>query len=423
MRIAIWGNELIAWTAAAAFAEFGNQVHINQHITENQSFSDQADTSRFLYNEPGLLAQVKRHYDQNTLVCGQPQDALECPVQIIALSPDQLEQGKTLVSHFAQHAPNTEVIVNYSTFGLGSSETLSELLNDTQQLLYIPDSLSEGQAYQSFTQPKTLIIGSKEKLQNERIQALYKPFSAQLEQLLLVELREAEFIKFAVNGMLAMRLGYINELANLADSFEIDIDTIVTGMGSDPRIGKHYLSPGCGFGGSHFSQTIEHMAGLLKANRNSIILDTLLQENNKQKTRPFRKLWQHFQTDIKDKQVAVWGLAFKPNTASIQNAPSLRVVETLLAQGCLVKAHDPQALMNFSQRFPADGRISYFDKAIDAVKNADALLVLTEWNEYWSPDFEQMRDSMNTPLIIDGRNIYDKDYLTGLGYTYYGMGR
>lgn len=423
MRIAIWGNELIAWTAAAAFAEFGNQVHMNQHVDKQILFGDQAESSRFLYNEPGLLAQVKRQYDQSTLICGHPLDALECAVHILALSPDQFEQGKGIVTHLAKHAPKAEVIINYSTFGLGSSEALSNLLNDTQQLFYIPDSLSEGQAYQSFTQSKTLIIGSKDKQQHERIQALYKPFSAQLEQLLLVELREAEFIKFAVNGMLAMRLGYINELANLADNFQIDIDTIVTGMGSDPRIGKHYLSPGCGFGGAHFSQTIEHMAGLLKANRNSIILDTLLQENNKQKTRPFRKLWQHFQTDVKDKKIAVWGLAFKPNTASIQNAPSIRVIETLLAQGCQVKAHDPQALLNFSKRIPADGRISYYNNALDAVNNADALLVLTEWNEYWSPDFEQMRDSMNTPLIIDGRNIYDKDYLKGLGFTYYGMGR
>ncbi|TVQ70337.1 MAG: UDP-glucose/GDP-mannose dehydrogenase family protein [Oceanospirillales bacterium] len=423
MRLAIWGNELIAWTAAAAFAEYGNKVHMNQLFSDQKSFSDQAEGSSFLYNEPGLLAQVKRQYDQENLIFGQPEQALLCPVHILALSPDQLELGKQIISYLSKHAPDAQVIINYSTFGLGASEALSSLLNQQQHLVYIPDSLSEGQAYANFTQPQTLIIGSKDKRQHERVQALYKPFSNQLNQLLLVELREAEFIKFAVNGMLAMRLGYINELANLADSFEIDIDTIVTGMGSDPRIGKHYLSPGCGFGGAHFSQTIEHMAGLLKANRNSIILDTLLLENNKQKTRPFRKLWQHYKTDVVGKKVAVWGLAFKPNTASIQNAPSLSVVEALLAQGCQVQAHDPKALINFSQHFPADGRISYYEDPIDAVKNADALILLTEWNEYWSPDFDLILEKMNTPLIIDGRNIFDKDYLASLGFIYYGMGR
>ena len=423
MRIAIWGNELIAWTAAAAFAEFGNQVHFNQSLHESKTLGEQAELNTILHNEPGLLTHIKRQYDKGTIVFGEPNQALDSSIHILALAPDSLDHAKEIVAAASKHLPDSLLVINYSTFGLGASEQLSQQLNEHQHLVYIPDSLSEGQAYSNFTQPSTLIIGSQNKQPIDRVNALYKPFMRDINELLLVELREAEFVKFAVNGMLALRLGYINELANLADQLEIDIDTIISGMGSDHRIGKHYLAPGCGFGGAHFSQTIEHMAKLLKTKRNSIILDTLLKENNKQKTRPFRKLWQHYKTDIRGKHIAVWGLSFKPNTASIQNAPSIDVIETLLAQGCYVHAHDPKALLNFSQRFPADGHISYYDSPLDAVRNCDALILLTEWNEYWSPDFDQMYRTMKTPLIIDGRNIFDKTLLSRIGFTYYGMGR
>lgn len=424
MKIAIWGNELMGWTAAAAFAGFGNLIHINQHLSQSESLAQQSATNTILFNEPGLLARVSAEYEQGNIIMGQPEDALTAPVHILALHPDHLEFAKQIITRIQKHCHQPLVVINYSTFGLGSTDTLAQLLDKKQQhaIAYIPDQLSEGSAYDNFIQAKSLVIGCDDVNASIMIKALYKPFSRHLDQLLIVKPREAEFMKFAVNGMLALRLGYVNELANLADQLDINIETIITGMGSDSRIGKHYLSPGCGFGGSHFSKSIQNMAQLLETKRNSVILNTLLEQNEQQKLMPFKKFWQHFQTQINDKTVAIWGLSFKPNTASIQNAASIEIVKTLLAQGCRIKAHDPQAMTNFKQVFPANDRLSYHDKAIDVLAEADALMILTEWNEYWSPDYLQMKALMRNPLIFDGRNIMDRDLLANLGFVYYGIG-
>lgn len=423
MKIALWGNELIGWTAATAFAQFGNQVHINQHLSKQESLGEQSDANAILFNEPGLLNHVKAQYDEGNIIFGNPHEAVNCPIQILALHPDNFDLAKEIIQAVKHH--QQLVVINYSTFGLGATDTLSENLDPEkkQAIAYIPDQLSEGSAYENFIAARTLVIGCEDNETNIQIKALYKPFSRQLEQLLMIKAREAEFMKFAINGMLALRLGYVNELANLADQLDIDIDTITSGMGSDPRIGKHYLSPGCGFGGSHFSKSIQNMAELLKTNRNSIILNTLLDENEKQKVIPFRKFWQHYKTDIKQRKVAVWGLSFKPNTASIQNAPSLHVIKTLIAQGCLIQAHDPQAMINFSKQFPANGQIAYYENAIDALKDVDVLMILTEWNEYWSPDCYKMIELMKNPVVIDGRNILDKELMEKFGFIYYGIGK
>lgn len=425
MHIAIWGNELIAWTAAAAFAEYGNHVHINANIDEKLSFDQQSNLNTVLYNEPGLLDRINQQNRHKKITFANPGKAQQCKIQIIALAPDQLKIANNIVRKICNINEQCLLFINYSTFGLGASDQLNEQLQCPirQTIAYIPDSLAEGNAYALFTKLKTLVIGCENQHSTQLIQAIYKPFCRDLDQLLIVSRREAEFMKFAVNGMLALRLGYINELANLADQLNINIDTILTGMGSDTRIGKHYLSPGCGFGGSHFSKTIQSMANLLESNRNSIILNTVLEENEKQKTRPFRKLWQHYRTNVIDKHIAVWGLSFKPDTASIYNAPSLSMIETLIAQGCYVTAHDPQAINNFKEQIPESNSIHYCNDPLKALEDADALIILTEWSEYWSPDYDQMLSLMRRPVIIDGRNILDKTLMESMGFTYYGIGR
>ena len=425
MKIAIWGNELIGWTAAAAFAEFGNQVFVNQQIEGNASLDEQAETSEVLLNELGLLSRVEKQHKYGNIHYGNPSSALECDVQIIALDPDKLPLAESIIAKAAANTHKQLVVINYATFGLGSTEHLATYLQPdlNQGIAFLPNQLVEGSAYNNFVKPHTLVIGCEHAPTITLIQALYKPFTRKLDQMLITKVKEAEFMKFAVNGMLALRLGYINELANLADHFDIDIDTIIAGIGSDPRIGKHYLAAGCGFGGAHFSKSIEDMANLLKTNRNSIILNTLLEENEKQKTLPFRKLWQHYNTEVNNLNVAIWGLSFKPETANIQNAPSIKVVETLLAQGCNIKAHDPKAIFNFEKNFPSSNQLTYCKKALDTLNQADALIIMTEWNEYWSPDYEEMLSRMHRPVIIDGRNILDKGLMQQYGFTYYGIGR
>jgi UDPglucose 6-dehydrogenase len=223
--------------------------------------------------------------------------------------------------------------------------------------------------------------------------------------------------------MLALRLGYINELANLAEQLDVDIDVIRHSLGADPRIGRHHLSPGCGFGGNNFPQTLKSLAKLLAEKNESTLMQTVLLENEKQKELPFRKLWQHYKADLHGRKIAIWGASFKPGSASLDAAPSLRVIDAIVAQQGEVRVHDPEAHENVHHLYRDNPSVKVIHAKYDALKNVDALVVLTEWSEYWSPDFELMLKQMKSPVIVDGRNIYDRKQIETLGFTYYGIGR
>ena len=255
------------------------------------------------------------------------------------------------------------------------------------------------------------------------VESLFRPFSNQIENRFVMSPKEAEFTKLSVIGMLALRIGYINELANLGEQLGVDIDVIRRGMGADPRIGRHHLAPGCGFGGNTFPQTLNSLAQLLSQTTESTLMQTVLQENEKQKELPFRKLWQHYECDLRDRKIAIWGASFKPGSASLDAAPSLKVIDAIVAQQAEVRIHDPEALENVQHLYHDSEYVKTIATKYDALKNVDALLVLTEWPEYWSPDFEVMLKQMKTPLIIDGRNIFNREQIESLGFTYYSIGR
>jgi UDPglucose 6-dehydrogenase len=223
--------------------------------------------------------------------------------------------------------------------------------------------------------------------------------------------------------MLALRIGYINELANLGDQLGVDIDEIRQAMGADPRIGRHHLSPGCGFGGNTFPQTLNSLAQLLSRRSESTLMQTVLNQNEKQKELPFRKLWTHFQADIHGRKFAIWGASFKPGTASIDGAPSLKTIEAIIAQEAEVRIHDPEANGNIHHVYHDNPQVKTISGKYDALKNVDAMLLLTEWPEYWSPDFEVMKKQMKSPVIVDGRNVYNREQIESLGFTYYSIGR
>ncbi len=196
----------------------------------------------------------------------------------------------------------------------------------------------------------------------------------------------------------------------------------ITSM-STPSVGLHHLAPGCGFGGSTFSQTLTSLARMFSEKNESTLMQTVLDENEKQKELPFRKLWQHYDADLEGRKIALWGASFKPGSASLDGAPSLRVIDAITAQRAEVRIHDPEALENLQQLYHDNEYVKTIGGKYDALKNADALLLLTEWPEYWSPDFEIVKKQMKTPLIIDGRNVYSRAQLESLGFTYYGVGR
>jgi len=415
MLIAIWGDELGAWVAAVELARTGNHVLI-QHPSPGES-SHRA--------EPGLMAGLTAATENNRIRLCSYQDALQAPWHWLASHPSNTELAEQLCDDLHKSGPDNLVLINQSNFGIGASDRLHARLDQrrNQAVICLPDTLQQGQALQQFASPETLLVGCEDDHARLGIQALLRPFSSRLQQIQWMSRREAEFSKFAISGMLALRLGYINELANLADRLGVDIEVVRQGMGSDKRIGQHYLAPGCGFGGHHFTQYIEGLADILAETRHSTLLNTVLNENERQKELPFRKLWQHYQCDLRERRIAIWGCAFKPGVASIDNAPSLRVIQALLAQGAQVHVHDPEALEALQTSLGQVANLSTHTDPYSTAEQADALLLLTEWPLYSSPDYERLRQTMRNPLIIDGRNLFEPDYLRQLGFTYYGVGR
>ncbi|WP_415897589.1 nucleotide sugar dehydrogenase [Neptuniibacter sp. QD57_21] len=423
MKITIWGNELLAWTSAAALAESGNNILL---VPNEHEFPNEQDLEFKVSNEPNLEQLISDAQHSGRLTIGSDTDGIaHASNHILALNPDQFKTAERLVNRLSDQHSSNLLIINQSNFGVGSSDKLQSQLNEAnnQVISYIPDMLAEGSALDNYKSPQTIILGCTNDWALLNIKALMRPFSQSVKQWMIMSCKEAEFTKFANTGMLALRLGYINELANLADQLEVDIEVIREAMITDPRIGPHYLHPGCGFGGLHFQQYIEALSDLMTEARNSKLLDTVLTENEKQKEQPFRKLWRHYSCDLQGKTITLWGLSFKSGTASIDNSPSLKVIDTLLAQGCTLQIHDPEAMNNIREHFGNQCNLIYFENPYDALKDSDGLLLLTEWPEYWSPDYNEVLNQMNQPLIIDGRNIFDKELLKSLGFTYYGVGR
>lgn len=422
MNICIWGNELCAWIAAAALAESGHKVSLITHPEQDE----QTGIRLFkIENEPGLEPLITQEQASGRLSINSLKMWHDAQCHFIALSPNKYSTAEKITYRLKQTGKENLILINQSNFGIGSSDKLQAILdtNKNQVVAHLPDMLAEGSALANFKHPKTIIIGCNHAKTMINIKDILRPFTQMVQQWLVLSPREAEFTKFANTGMLALRLGYINELANLAEQMNVDIETIRKAMITDPRIGAHYLNPGCGFGGLHFQQYIEGLASLLESSQGASLLNMVLKENENQKEYPFRKLWTYYQCNLKNKVVAIWGVSFKPGTASIDNAPSLRTIKSMLAQGCKIQVHDPMACDNLRNHFGDEASIRYYADPCKALEYADALIVLTEWAEYWSPPYKIMLEQMNTPLIIDGRNMFEPAILKELGFTYFGVGR
>lgn len=422
MKICVYGNDLTAWVAAACLAQAGNEVSIHEG-TPGKALKP-VETIKVISNEPGLTELVLSQLNSGRL--SRQNDAQPCSADIhwLALKPSETSLAQSILQNLQNTPQSKLLIINQSNFGVGETDKLQNLLTDSDQAaVYIPDLIQEGNAINGFAKPKRIIIGAAQEWAITLTNALLRPFSQQTENQQVMAPKEAEFTKFAITGMLAIRLGYINELANLADQIDVDIDIIRQGMGADPRIGNYYMSPGCGFGGLNFQEYTAKFSELFEQNANPSLLSTVIRENEIQKELLFRKLWQHYNCNLKGKTITLWGASFKPETASIDNAPSIKIIQALLAQDVTVQLHDPQALENIRQHFADADKLVLCDNRYTALKNSDGLLVVTEWQEYWSPDYQLIRSQMRSPLIIDGRNIFDRELLQEQGFTYMGIGR
>ncbi|RVU30452.1 nucleotide sugar dehydrogenase [Neptunomonas marina] len=423
MELTIWGQELVGWVAAAVLSQQGHNIYWVTEQTDADILSLLDSTT---INEPQLKALVQEGSQSGNIGLISPQQALGNDRHLFALAANELLLAKSYVAQIAAFNDDNRVhIINMSHFGVGSSDDLQRQFPEQSASIvsYFAENMSEGEAISQFASPSAITFGCHASWATKDFRALLGTLIAPSTEFFEVTPREAELTKFAITGMLALRIGFINEMANLAEQLGADIDIIRRSMGADQRIGPHYLAPGCGFGGGNFSRSIRGLASLLERNQQSALLETVLEENEKQKELPFRRLWQYFDCNLKGRTIAIWGASFKPGSASIDGAPSIRCIDAIIAQGAHVQVHDPEALENVRSHYQYHPQVHATDNKLEALRNADALLLLTDWPEYLDIDHHVVKSELITPLIIDGRNMFDYQTMRDSGIDYFGVGK
>ncbi|WP_341706910.1 nucleotide sugar dehydrogenase [Halopseudomonas sp.] len=430
MQVDVYGDTLCALVSATALASTGNQVLL--HLPPG-NHAQQLNRGECPFREPGLaeLMEEQRKVGRLQLAPLAERPQAGSRVVWLALSPDMLSEARELIADLPERCVRRWLVVNQSTFAVGSSEVLQQVLLDCDPapadpgaVVSLPDLLTEGNALQSFMRADSWLLGADADWARQLVTELLRPFNRRRDAIMPMRPREAEFTKLAITGMLATRLSYMNDMANLADSLDVDIEQVRQGMGADRRIGDAYLYPGCGFGGLSFSRDVMSLASTLEGSGMAAqLLDEVLNINERQKEVLFRKLWRHYGTDLRGRKVALWGVAFKPESSRINNAPALKLMEALWAQGVEVHVHDPRALGALAEWAGEREDLVLHQDPYAATAGADALMLVTEWKAYWSPDLIRLKELMASPLLLDGRNVWDPAFMKQNGFAYYGIGR
>lgn len=422
MKIHVYGDNLCALVSAALFASVGHDIWL---CLPEGRVKHMLDIGGEAYPEPRLQSLLDLQRKEQRLIYTHLNEPLPDDLEAVflAFAPKDFSLAEQIVKKLGTHDQQI-LVINQSTFAVGCSARLANHLSSQQSLVYVPDFIQEGVAIDSIARPNKIILGMDDPRAENQIREIFRPFNRLKDHFLKMSLREAEFTKLAVSGMLATRISFMNDLSNVADAIGVDIEQIRVGMGSDKRIGEAYLYPGCGFGGQSFSEDVINLAQTVSGvGIKSKLLHQVLQINEDQKEVLFRKLWRYFDCDLSNKTVGIWGAAYKPNTNKIDNAPILKILEALWSQGAVVKLHDPVALEKIAQLYGQHEQLILCESQYDAATNVDALMLVTEWKQYWNPNFRRLMQSMNHPLILDGRNIYNPYYLKDLGFEYVGIGR
>lgn len=419
MELCVYGDTLNALVTAAALASTGHQVSLRTLNEELDALLGQGLTP---FREHDLEQMLRDQLAEQRLRIDTGDAALPARLRAVffAFAENHYATALALAERLRAHS---FLLINQSAFQVGATEALQQQFSGP--VVAMPEFVQEGAAVESFVRSNRLLLGCDDAHAERLVREIFRPFNRQKDHFQVMLPREAEFTKLAINGMLATRVSFMNDMANLADKLAVDIEAVRQGVGADPRIGEAYLYPGSGFGGLGLVQNVTHLAGALADQGvKSALLEQVIDINERQKEVMFRKLWRHYDTHLAGKTVAIWGAAFKPGTARIDNAPVLALMQALWAQGAKVAVHDPQALGSLQAFFPAPpGDVSYCDDMYRAAEQADALVLVTEWKAYWSPDFERLKNTMAQPVLFDGRNIYEPSYVRQCGFTYYGVGR
>ncbi|MEY4921274.1 MAG: UDP-glucose 6-dehydrogenase, partial [Pseudomonadota bacterium] len=394
-------------------------------------------------HEPGLLEIVRRNVENGRLsFTTNIEEAVHFgEVQFIAVGTPPDEDGSADLQYVTEAARNIgrfmtseKVIVDKSTVPIGTGDKVraavtEELKKRNVDIHYSvvsnPEFLKEGAAVEDFMRPDRIVIGTEDLKAIEVMKQVYAPFQRNHERLVVTNLRSAELIKYAANSMLATRISFMNELANLAEIVGADIEMVRQGIGSDPRIGYHFLYPGCGYGGSCFPKDVKALIKTAKdvAGFDLKLLKAVEEVNDLQKFVLPKKIKKQFGESLKGKHFALWGLAFKPNTDDMREASSRVLIDELIKVGATITAYDPVAIDEGKRIFKDEKNITFADTQDEALKNADALIIVTEWTEFRSPDFALIKASLKSPMIFDGRNLYDPKAVRALGFNYFPIGR
>ncbi|MGE4242334.1 UDP-glucose dehydrogenase family protein [Ramlibacter sp.] len=452
MNVTIIGTGYVGLVTGACLAELGNNVFC---LDLDQAKVDLLNAGGMPIYEPGLKEIIERNVEEGRLTFSSDVAASVAfaNIQFIAVGTPPDEDGSADLKYVlaaargvARHMTEFKVVVDKSTVPVGTAEMVADAMRielasrGLQELAFSvvsnPEFLKEGAAVDDFMRPDRIVLGIEPGEAGQRALAamreLYLPFNRNHERTRVMDLRSAEFTKYAANAMLATRISFMNELANLADRMGADIELVRQGVGADPRIGYSFLYAGAGYGGSCFPKDLDALRRTAaEAGQRLHVLDAVQEVNRRQKNVLAEKVFDRLGRNLAGRTIALWGLAFKPNTDDMREAPSREVIGALLRAGARIRAHDPVAYEQ-AERALADDfadapalleNFSLVDKPMEAVVDADALVIVTEWKNYRSPNLAALRKSMKLPLVIDGRNLYDPHQLTAAGLMYVGIGR
>ena len=440
MKVAVIGTGYVGLVTATCLAESGNDVvGIDKDERKIRILTEEG---RLPIYEPGLLELVQRNVEDQRLRFTTDLSSSVKAAQLIfiAVGTPQSDAGDADLSAVWAVAkaiagvlkdeepgpPGSRVVITKSTVPVGTNAEVTRILNENGcphvDVASNPEFLKEGAAIDDFMKPDRVVVGVRKPEVGDVLQELYAPFLRTERPFLVMTPESAEMTKYAANAMLATKISVINEMANLCDKVGANINDVRRGIGHDQRIGFQFLFPGPGYGGSCFPKDIRAILGMGRKTGQSLELMQAVDDvNEAQKQVLFKKIVQHFGDDLKGKTIAVWGLAFKPRTDDIREAPALVLIDNLLKLGATIRVHDPEAMDNVKTDY--GNKLVYCDKPYGALEGADGLAIVTEWQEFRNPDFEVMKRLLKSPVIFDGRNIYDQKTMDTHGFNYYAIGR
>ncbi|MET0090281.1 MAG: UDP-glucose/GDP-mannose dehydrogenase family protein [Candidatus Thiodiazotropha sp.] len=439
MKVTVFGSGYVGLVTGACLAEVGNDVVCMDVDSRKIDMLNQGEIPIY---EPGLEDMVMRNAKAGRLsFTTDVEHAVSHGLfQFIAVGTPPDEDGSAdlqyvlaVAESIASHMQEYRVVVDKSTVPVGTADKVRERISQTLETLgkqvefdvvSNPEFLKEGAALDDFMKPDRIIIGTDNPRTTELLRALYAPFNRNHDRLVAMDIRSAELTKYAANAILATKISFMNELSNLAERLGADIEEVRRGIGADRRIGYYFIYPGCGYGGSCFPKDVKALERTAReVGYNAELLSAVEAVNYRQKQVLFDKIQRHYGGDVKGKTFALWGLSFKPNTDDMREASSRVLMEALWAAGAKVWAYDPEAMEECQRIYGERDDLVYCEDQDDTLQGADALIVVTEWQVFRSPDFDHLKQALSAPVIFDGRNIYDPARLKAAGFSYYAIGR